>query len=72
MNQDISRDDLKQWEDNFRSGKSNTFLQNSLVRHDLKEVYADRHLMQAAQMCFPEEPKIGTEAVWAVLDICRT
>ncbi|MCI9619960.1 MAG: hypothetical protein HFG85_08395 [Dorea sp.] len=59
MNQDISRDDLKQWEDNFRSGKSNTFLQNSLVRHDLKEVYADRHLMQAAQMCFPEEPKIG-------------
>lgn len=59
MNQNISYDDLKQWEENFKSERSNTFLQNSLVRHDLKEVYADRDLMLVNQMCFSDEPKIG-------------
>lgn len=59
MNQNITNENVRQWESNFKADKSNQFLQNSLIRHDLKEVYADRNRMQANQMCFPKEPEIG-------------
>lgn len=59
MNQSISNENLEQWKSSFKADKANQFLQNSLARHDLKEVYANKELMSANQMCFPKEPEIG-------------
>ncbi|MCI8639326.1 MAG: hypothetical protein HFG41_09350 [Coprococcus sp.] len=59
MKQEISRDVLQHWEDSFKEERVNYFLRNALVKHDLKDVYTDRDLLQSNQMCFPEETKIG-------------
>ena len=59
MKKDITWEKLKNWRDDFESDPMAKYLQNSLVRHDLKEVYTNRDALLVNQLCFPDNPKIG-------------
>lgn len=59
MKKDITWEKLKNWRGDFESDPMAKYLQNSLVRHDLKEVYTNRDALLVNQLCFPDNPKIG-------------
>ncbi len=57
--QEITMEKLNIWKQQFESNKMSKYLQNSLIRHDLKEVFANRDAFLVNQLCFPESPQIG-------------
>ena len=59
MEKNITLKKINAWKEEFESDKMSKYLQNSLVRHDLKEVYANRDAFLVNQLCFPENPPIG-------------
>lgn len=59
MEKNITLEKINAWKEEFKSDKMSKYLQNSLVRHDLKEVYANRDAFLVNQLCFPENPPIG-------------
>lgn len=59
MEKNITLEKINGWKQKFESNKMSKYLQNSLTRHDLKEVYTNRDALLVNQLCFPENPPIG-------------
>ena len=59
MEKEITRENLITWRNHFESSQAAKYLQNVLVRHELKDVYTNREALLENQFCFPKKMQIG-------------
>lgn len=59
MEKEITRENLITWRNHFESSQAAKYLQNVLVRHELKDVYTNREALLENQFCFPKKTQIG-------------